>query len=228
MAGVIALVGGNEFRPGCEQMDRAVLAAVGVERPHVVILPTAAAHQSPSKAASNGVRHFSGLGAQASSLMVLGKEDAGDEALLAPLDTASVIYLTGGDPSHLLESLRGSLVLHRLRGALKRGAVLAGSSAGAMVLGSWMRFGRWTPALGILDGVAVLPHHERSEPDVVAKELEDTTPPETTVIGIDSESCCLGSADGWQVIGPGAVTVYSQGRWRRYGSGEAVPLPSPA
>ena len=226
MAGLIALVGGNEFRPGCEQMDRAILATAGAERPRVVILPTAAAHQGPSKAASNGVRYFSGLGAEASSLMVLGEEDAGDEALLAPLDTASVIYLTGGDPSHLLETLRGSLLLHGLRGALERGAVLAGSSAGAMVLGSWMRFGGWTPALGLLDGVAVLPHHERSEPDVVAKELEDATPPETAVIGIDSGTCCLDSADGWQVLGLGAVTVYSQGRWRQYRSGEAMPLPS--
>ena len=105
MARLIALVGGNEFRPGCERGDRAVLAATGAERPRVVILPTAAAHYNPSKAASNGVRYFSDLGAEASPLMVLGKEEAGDEALLAPVDTADVIYLSGGDPGHLLETL---------------------------------------------------------------------------------------------------------------------------
>jgi cyanophycinase len=205
-----------------------VLAATGAERPRVVILPTAAAHYNPSKAASNGVRYFSDLGADASSMMVLGKEEAGDEALLAPVDTADVIYLSGGDPSHLLETLRGSILANRLQRALERGAVLAGSSAGAMVLGSWMRFREWTPALGILAGLAVLPHHEGSEPDAVARELEGNAPADTTVIGIDSETCCLGSADGWQALGPGAVTVYTQGRWRRYRSGESVPLPAPA
>ena len=42
MTGLIALIGGNEFRPDCEPMDRALLARLAAV-PIVVILPTTSA-----------------------------------------------------------------------------------------------------------------------------------------------------------------------------------------
>ena len=101
MDGRIALVGGDEFRPGCEEMDRIILRAAGVERPSLLVLPTAAADQNPSKAASNGVSYFTSLGADASPLMVLDGAHANDDQLLSPVDEADVVYLTGGSPQRL-------------------------------------------------------------------------------------------------------------------------------
>ena len=103
--------------------------------------------------------------------MVLNATDANDEALIAAADEADVIYLTGGNPAHLLDTLAGSRLAAALRAALHRGAIVAGSSAGAMALGDRMRFrGEWSEALGLARGVAVLPHHERSDPERVAAE----------------------------------------------------------
>ena len=227
MQGIFALVGGDEFRSGCEEMDRAILRATGAEQPRVVVVPTAAAHQGPTKAASNGVEYFSSLGARASPLMVLGPPDANDESMVSTVDDTDVVYLTGGDPGHLLTSLKGSLLLQRLKDALGRGTVLVGSSAGAMVLGSWMAFGGWAEALGLLDGIAVLPHHEGSEPDQVASHLEGDAPAGTTVLGIDAKTCCFGGPGGWEVLGAGGITVYSQGGWRQFRSGQTVNLKGP-
>ena len=227
MAGPIALVGGDEFRAGCEEMDRAIMRASGVEGPRVLILPTAAAFENPSKAASNGVEYFSSLGAKASSLMVLGPVEAGDEEFLSPIDGADVVYLTGGDPGHLLDTLQGSLLLEKLRSARERGAILAGSSAGAMVLGGKLRFRGWRDALGIVDRVVVLPHHEGSEPSKTVEALAGTAPSDALVVGIDGRTCCFGEGGDWRVMGPGAVTLYSQGWWRRYRAGETVPLYTP-
>ena len=224
MTGKIALVGGDEFRAGCEEMDRAVLKATGQAQPRVLVVPTAAADYSPSKAAFNGVAYFSGLGAEALPLMVLRSADADDEDLLSPVDAAHVVYLTGGDPRHLLDTLSGSLFYDKLLAARRRGTILAGSSAGAMVLGSWMSYRGWTDALGIVDGVAVLPHHERSDPDQVAEELASSAPAGALVLGIDAKTGCFGGPGGWQVLGPGAVTLYNRGRWTRHRSGETVPL----
>ena len=220
----IALVGGDEFRPGCLEMDRAILASTGSERPRVAIVPTAAAAQGPDKAASNGVAHFSALGADAYPLMVLGPAQANNEEFLTPLHSSDVVYLTGGDPTHLLDTLRGSRLLDILLGTPDRGAVLAGSSAGAMVLGSWMRFRRWADALGVVANVAVLPHHEGSDSDRVAAELERDGPPGALVLGIDAETACYGVGDEWEVLGSGSVTLYSGGAWRRYDTGDAVPI----
>jgi cyanophycinase len=224
MAGRITLVGGDEFRPGCEEMDRAILEAAGGRRPTVLVVPTAAAAENPSRAASNGVAYFSSLGADASALMVLDGSDADNEERLSPVDSADVIYFTGGNPAHLLESLRDSALLRKVRQALDRGGVVAGSSAGAMVMGPWMRFRGWREALGVAPGVATLPHHERSDPDTVAKELSGSAPRGVSVLGVDGRTCCLGGPEGWRVVGAGSVTAYGDGRWRRFSPGETLTL----
>ena len=223
MAGRIALVGGDEFRKGCEDMDRAILDANGKKCPSVLIVPTAAAGQNPSKAASNGVAYFSELGADASALMAIETADANDESLLEPVDAADVVYLTGGDPAHLLGALSGSTLLRKIEAALERGAIVAGSSAGAMVMGPWMRFREWRKALGLVP-VVTLPHHERSDPDRVAAELATCAPDGESVLGIDAMTGCFGGPDGWSVLGAGRVTVYRDGGWQQFESGEAVPI----
>ena len=156
MAGDIGLVGGEEFRVGCEEMDREIMRASGQDPARVVIIPTAAV-TGPEKAANDGVRHFSSLGGAAESLMVLERDHADDAGLAGSLSGAGVIYFTGGSPDHLLTTLRDSLLWRAILEAVDQGAVLAGSSAGAMVLGELMRrprLGGWVDALGVTPGLA--------------------------------------------------------------------------
>ena len=192
--GSIALVGGDEFRAGCEPMDREILAARRCDPPQGAHRAHSGGRQNPSKAAANGVSYFEGLGADADSLMVLDPRDADDDGLVVTrVPWADVIYLAGGDPAHLLDVLRGSRLLDAIRTAVSGSAALAGSSAGAMVLGSWMRYGGVRPALGLLHGLAVLPHHERSNPDTIAAELAEDQYPGGSVLGVDAGSACLGA-----------------------------------
>ena len=219
--GRIALVGGDEFREGCEGMDEAILAAMGKPTPLTLIIPTAAVFERPDLAAQNGARHFASLGADAHPLMALDRKDAMDAGLASEIDSADLIYLTGGNPAHLLETLAESALLGSIVAALERGAVLAGSSAGAMVIGSWMRFREWRRALGIADGIATLPHHERADPDSTLRELGSSAPKElNAVFGVDGRCGALSGPDGWTALGPGSVTVYRNGGWQRYSDGD--------
>ena len=90
-----------------------------------------------------------------------------------------------------------------------------------MVLGSWMRFREWRPALAVAPGVATLPHHERAIPNAVAAELADNAPPNLVVLGIDAKTACVGGPTEWRVLGAGKVTLYRCGGWRRFASGDA-------
>ena len=225
MAGRLALVGGDEFRRGCESMDEAILRETGKSSPVVLIVPTAAAFENPARAADNGVRYFSALGADAKPLMVLDRSDAESPELASEAESADVVYLTGGSPVHLLETLQESALLDAITGGLERGAVLAGSSAGAMAMGSWMRFRDWRPALGIADGVASLPHHERSDPNAVSRELRDHAPDDLSVVlGIDGRSGAISGPEGWTVLGAGHVTVYRKDGWERLRSGDTFTI----
>ena len=224
MAGLIALVGGDEFRRYCGDMDREIMAATGKDPARVVVLPTAAV-TGPVKAAYDGVTHFTGLGGDAQPLMILDTERANDPALVDRISDADLIYFTGGNPNHLLETLEGSQLLAALNAALDRGAIWAGSSAGAMVMGSVMRRPRvneWVTGLGIAEGTCVLPHHEHSKPPEVAEQIQEYLSDNLTVLGIDAQTGCLGSPGDWKVVGAGKVTVYRQNDWQVYETGQAI------
>ena len=241
MSGTIALVGGDEFRAGCENMDREIMQASGKHPASVVIIPTAAV-TGPEKAANDGVTHFTALGAAATRLMVLEPSQANDNALIQPVTNADVVYFTGGSPDHLLAVLRsnggpGSTLLRLLTQGLERGLVLGGSSAGAMVMGSVMRRpplypahnpaqdekNRWVDGLGIAPGVCVLPHHERRDPAETLSELRRSAPAGVVYLGIDARTGVIGRPGQWQVAGFGNVTVYQGADFAVFGAGQQLP-----
>ena len=225
MAGIYGLVGGEEFRLGCEEMDREIMRASGQDPARVVVIPTAAV-TGPAKAANDGVTHFAGLGGNAEQLMVLEREHADDPGYCRAIEGAGVIYFTGGSPDHLLATLRDSQLWQTILAAVEQGTVLAGSSAGAMVMGSLMRrprLGGWVEALAVTPKVAVLPHHERSDPSETSSQLQSQVPPDMTVLGVDARTGCLGHPGSWWVVGSGKVTVYRRSDWTVYKSGESLP-----
>ncbi len=225
MPGQMCLVGGEEFRSGCEEMDREIMRASGQTAARVVVIPTAAV-TGPAKAANDGVTHFAKLGGDAGQLMVLEREHAEDSAFIEPILQANVIYFTGGSPDHLLAAIKESKLLTAILEAVENGAVLAGSSAGAMVMGSMVRrpqSGGWIEALGLTPGIAVIPHHEKRDPAETSKELQNQVPSELTILGIDARSGCLGSPGNWKAIGSGKVTVYRGSDWAVYESGQMLP-----
>lgn len=225
MAGIMALVGGDEFRRHCREMDGEIMQAAGRHPARVLIIPTAAAYSGPEKAAQDGVTHFNSLGGRAESLMILDREQAEDAGLVAGVAAADLIYFTGGNPNHLLDTLRDSRLLAAIRAAVDQGAILAGSSAGAMVMGSWMRRPRsaeWVPGLGLVPGTALLPHHENSDPAVIFDQLQSRLTDGLIVLGIDAQTGVLGPPGRWRVVGHGKVTVYRAGDWQVYGAGEVI------
>jgi cyanophycinase len=118
----------------------------------------------------------------------------------------------------LAETLAGSRAWEAMRNAFSAGAVIGGSSAGAMVLCEHCfdpASQQVMPGLNLLPGCCVLPHHNtfgKSWAPRLALLL-----PGATLLGIDEETGLLndGPAGEWTVFGKGAVTVY-------YRSGQTV------
>jgi len=223
MVGYIGLVGGEEFRVGCEEMDREIMRVSGQQPAQVLVLPTAAV-TGPAKAADDGVAHFSGLGGDARQLMVLDRTQSLDPEYISAFGGVGVVYFTGGNPDHLLASLKDSPLLTAILKTVEQGTVLAGSSAGAMVLGSYMRrSGGWIEALGVVPGVAVMAHHENRDPAETSREIQTEAPSGLTVLGVDARTGCLGKPGNWRVVGSGKVTVYQGSGWAVYQSGDTLP-----
>ncbi len=220
---LVALAGGNEFRANCVEMDRDLLGRIARQPARVVVLPTAAVRGSPRMAADNGVRHFRELGAQASAAMIITRQDADDPVKVAQLQDADLIYLAGGDPWYLLETLRDSQALAAIRERLDAGALLAGSSAGAMILAQKMvtdGWDSWTDALGVVPGIGIIPHHNSGVRTLNAL-TRAAVNEKIAILGIDEATACVSGGDAtWQVVGIGSVTVYAADQMQSYPSGQ--------
>lgn len=205
--GPLALVGGREWQEGCD-FDAELLAASGGTE--VVVLPTAAAYEQPARAVEAATRWFAGLGATVRGLMVLHRADADDAATAAVVREAHFVYLGGGSPLHLRSVLKDTSVWRAVVEAWEDGAVLAGSSAGAMVLCDPMvdpRGGALTLGLGLVEQVAVLPHFDGWNSERVRRTTE-LAAPGLALVGIEERTALVRDPDGsWRSAGAGSVSV---------------------
>ena len=208
MPGTLALVGGAEWRGGCD-FDRDLLAASGTSE--VLVLPTGAAFEQPQRLVEAAEHWFRELGATVRPLQVLTRRDALDPVHLGPIRDAAFIYLAGTSPMHLRSVLKDSPIWEALSEAWQGGATLAGTSAGAMVLCDPMvdpRGGALTLGLGLLANVAVIPHHDTWSEDKARRTLR-IAPAGMPLVTIDERSAALRAPDGtWTAAGAGQVAVH--------------------
>jgi cyanophycinase len=214
--GMLGLVGGGEWSPGCD-FDAGLLAASGGRR--VVVLPTAAAYEQPERRVMAAAQWFGELDAEVEGLMVLTRADAEDEGAAAIVRAASFVYLSDGSPLHLRSVLKDSAVFAALRAAWTEGTVVAGSGAGAMVLTDPMvdpRGGALTVGLGLVDRLTVVVHLGEAAGDAHGEKLHRSValaPDGLPVVGIPRRTAVLRVAgEGWRSAGAGTPVVYVSGR----------------
>jgi cyanophycinase len=132
----------------------------------------------------------------------------------------------------LLKTLIDTPVWAAVKAVYDRGGVIAGCSAGAMIMGAQvpsfkMRLGlplidRWQPAFGLLPNAIVVPHYNEF-PEFVSR-LMFRIPNGSIMIGVDANTALVGSNGTWMVMGQLRVTLRIDGKTTRYLNGQAVPL----
>jgi cyanophycinase len=230
--GPLALVGGDELKPGNEPLDEVLVRAAGGGPAYV--LATAAGRQRPEMAVANAIRWFDSLELEVHELPAIRRSDVTSAANADRARSGRFFYLVGGDPGLVPRTLAGTPLWEAIVDAWRRGAALAGSSAGAMALCEWTLVRqrlpgderrRYAPALGLVPGVAVLPHFETFGHRWVdsAAEREDVV-----LLGLDERTAALWQDGEWHALGDGVVTVISAASSRRFEAGSRVEgLPSP-
>ena len=196
--GPVALVGSGEYLPAMLELEAALIAG---RPPRYVQLPTAAGREGPasvSRWVALGEQQAARLGVEAVPIMVLDRDSAEDPGNAELVAGAGLIYLSGGSPAHLADSLQGTRVWAAIFDAWRGGAALARCSAGAMALTSWVPdlrhlAGKPRTGLGVVPRLRVIPHfdHMRRWVPGVARWSTVHLPAGVTVVGIDEETAIV-------------------------------------
>lgn len=221
---MLALVGSGEYLPPMEPVDRYLLAQLPAPG-RVVCLPTAAGMEGEERIqywSNLGVEHFTRLGVQAEALPVIDRSSAMEPRWAEHILQANFVYLSGGNPGYLYQTLQDSLVWQAITSVHSQGGVVAGCSAGAMVMGELVPgFPRWQAAFGLLPGMVVIPHFDEI-PHSMVKTVRFFQARRKTLLGIEGNTALVVSVDGCVVIGSGHVVIWNHQRQQSYQHGQEI------
>lgn len=219
--GVLALAGSGEYLPAMERVDRYLINCLdGPAR--VVCLPTAAGTEGDERIQywmDLGKEYYTRLGVEwVEALRVIDRATAMDEAIAERIRQANYVYLSGGKPPYLFNSLNGTPVFDAIRGVLERGGVVGGCSAGAMIFGEripgspfpWS----WMDGFDYLPGSIVLPHFDELPKALLTGFLPLAG--KYTIVGVEGYTALVCSARGCEVHGKGGVTLIHHNQKVRY------------
>ncbi len=223
--GAIALVGSGEFTAAMEDVDRALLEGRTRKVAHLATAAAPEGEQRLAYWAGLAAVHYERLGAEVDTVPIVDRETADDPALVRRLAGAGLVYLSGGNPAYLADSLRGSRAWQAIVASHRVGIPVAGCSAGAAALTAVapdMRTLEMRPGLGLVPGLAVIPHFDRMRrwwPEAEAAHLAHS-PDGIAVVGIDEDTAIVGARHRWWVRGRGTATRLRPGAPETFATGD--------
>jgi cyanophycinase len=212
------IIGGAEDRVGRASLLRQFVKLAGGRRSRLVLVPTASSFQD--EVVDSYTEAFTRLGAPGVSVVnPATRAEAHDPDLMALVDDATGVFISGGSQLRLSQLLPGTPLGDALHRAHDRGAVIGGTSAGASIMSDFMismgdegimprqRASQISAGLGLVRGVVVDQHFDqRSRYGRLMSVIAPS--PHLLGIGIDEDTAMV-VTDGreFTVRGSGAVFV---------------------
>jgi cyanophycinase len=142
---------------------------------------------------------------------------ADSEAFVSPLRAANAVWISGGNAGRLADAYAGTRMVAELKALIRRGGVVAGESAGAIIQGSYIVRGNpdkpvlmvdgHSIGFGLLENVAIDPHLSSAKRENELVSVIDRYP-QLLGIGIDDDTGLVVSGEIAEVFGTGRVAIY--------------------
>jgi len=214
--GSLIIIGGNEG--GNKAIwDKFVELAGGKDKA-VIVVVTAAAGDTAALDIRNveSIKKKSGV-ANVTLLHTKSLSEANSEKFIEPLKKATGVYFVGGRQWRIADSYLNTLTHKAFFDVLERGGVIAGSSAGASIQGSFLwrgdtkgpqiLIGDHTQGLGFLKNSAIDQHLLKRNREFDLVEFIKKSP-KLIGLGLDEATAVVVQRDTLEVIGESFVGIY--------------------
>lgn len=216
--GHLVAIGGAEDKTSNLEILSRVMSLVSADDPEVAVIATASSIPEELLPAYRAA--FKRLGAtKIHALDIRDRDQAADERIVERIRRCGVVFFTGGDQLRLTNILGGSPVLKAIRERHAEGAVVAGTSAGAVALSATMIYNgaaadalrkgavKMASGFGFVEGVIIDSHFlERGR---FTRLMEaGVTNPEQLGVGIGEDAAVIVHPHRiLEAIGPGHVII---------------------
>ena len=214
----LLIIGGAEDRIGRSVVLKRFVKLAGGRRSQIVVIPTASSFAQEVSEAYRDV--FTRLrGGDVSVVHPRTRREAGDADMVAALDAATGVFITGGSQVKLAQNVVGTPVGDAIVRAYERGAVVAGTSAGASIMSRYMislgeegltprqRASQISAGLGLVEDVIIDQHFDQRGRYGRLMSMVAASP-NLLGMGIDENTAAeIRDATVMSVIGAGAIFV---------------------
>ena len=213
--GALVIVGGG--RVGADILGRLFALAGGTDAPLVVIPTANGADDYPPD--WPGLKMFKDFGATNISLLhTTDRTVADSDGFVRRLAAAKIVWFVGGRQWRLADAYLHTRTQREVEKVLERGGVVAGSSAGASIISSYMvrgavenNFIMMAPGheegFGLMKGVAIDQHMlTRNRQDDLEEVVEKH--PDLLGIGLDESTAIVVQGQQFEVIGASKVAIH--------------------
>jgi cyanophycinase len=220
--GPLMIIGGAEDKLRKRRVLKEFVGAAGGPDAVIAVIPTASSIPDEIVEVYDALFRAEGA-AEVVAVRPESRDQAHDPELVARLDKATGVFMTGGNQLKLSAIICGTPVGDAILAAHERGAVVGGTSAGASIQSTHMiamgvggstpkqRMTQMAAGLGLLHGVVIDQHFEQRNRYgrllmIVAQS------PQLLGMGVDEDTAAVVTEDVLSVIGRGAVTLIDPSR----------------
>lgn len=212
--GTLIIIGGQEDKIG----EKEILQEVVKNNGNGKIVVATIASKIPHEAWEDYKKVFQSMGVKSvSHFSIEQPEEAHDIKSLAIFENARTVFFSGGDQLKITTKIGGSIVLEKIHEIFNKGGTIAGTSAGAAMMGQTMlvgseseshKVGTWmmAPGLGFINNIIIDQHF--AQRGRIARLLGAVSMnPGILGVGIDENTAIVVKKNSFKVIGKNAAYV---------------------
>jgi len=218
---MIAITGSGEFLPTIKDVDKILLSYI--KDPYVLTLSTAAGKESKERQEyweNLAYTHFKSLNVPHKHIKAQNKEEISNNSVMNEISKSNFVYFSGGNPQHLFNSINNKKFINELL-RIKKEGILAGCSAGSMIMGERMIKGK---GLNFIKNSIIVPHYGESYYSWITNTIKILNKGKYKLICLEKDTYFVINESKIKIIGKNNIHIIYKKDHKTFSDGDTLDL----
>ena len=194
-----------------------------INNPYVLTFSTAAGKESEEKQEyweNLANTHFKSLNVRHKHIKARNKEEIINNDVLYEISKSNFVYFSGGNPQHLFNSINNNKFINELL-RIKKEGILAGCSAGSMIMGERMIKGK---GLNFIKNSIIVPHYGESYYSWITNTIKILNKGKYKLICLEKDTYFVINESKIKIIGKNNIHIIYKKDHQTFSDGDTLDL----